>query len=276
MGSIDDLANDPDWQPALDKDAVRVFLVRAPYHTNEHHKHIAIIRELNNGLFYSRVFANNDGEVLRNTSYNVDEEPKLPNGYRAVNLVVSQDNGHQVSTTTFRYEFGKRKGLPTTWIDYTVWHNPRYGSKGLTKLKSLQAVQEVQGGRLDIMINAATHNFGDRSMKVNLSSSDRVDESLMEEPDEVLTHKLDGDLRFDSQGRLLRSYSNTRLISSGHLNHPLSSIYHDTFGGARIDALRTARALFNGFSSQIPLDIIQLIQYIPEYSQPRYSQPRLI
>src|SRR3989339_1063538 len=145
--SIDDLANNPDWQPALDNKVVRVFTTFAPYSDQPH---TVVVKLLKNGVFYTEVFKNDEDRVLRNTTYNGDPTPESPKGYNIVNLVVSNDGGNQVTTTTFRYEFRKRKDLPTTWLDYTVWHSDVHTNGGITLLKSVEAVQEIEDGRLDI------------------------------------------------------------------------------------------------------------------------------
>ncbi len=265
MSSIDKLLQDHDWQPNLARGAVRTFTVSLPHNPD---KHTAAVHALNNGVLYTKVFRSDGGQVLRNMTYNGDSGP-VSNNYSVINLIVSNDDGHQVTTTTFRYAVTKRSGVPTTWLDYTIWHNSRYGEGGLTLLKSVEAVQEIEGGRLDIRINSLGSGLTDRTMKAELTASDMFDEEAYALGDTPKPLRYNGNLSFDNEGKLIPRDSRTLLIALDRLWHPLRGVYNNAFKGIRVDALQTAVGLINAFPKQGPLHIEQLVQYQPQTHQQR-------
>lgn len=250
MDSIDNLFKDIiEWQPSQDGDLVRAPLPR-PQHLGHGPDLEVAVRQLNNGLLYALVQTLNGVNVESIAGYGIDEVPELAGKYRLINLTTNWVNEKPVVSATFQYKAGKTpKGHDVAVIEYTTRHNLDENEEGLTTLVSLYASQEIGKGTIDIHLNAASTDPRNPSMTMKIISSG----------------DLYGELSFDSEGNLLPS--SKRLFISQE--HPLYKIYSETSKGTKVNPLRTAIALAEGFPSQRPLHIEQLVRHDGQYFQPK-------
>ena len=238
------------WQPSKDGHSISVPLVR-PLHLGRGPDLELIVRQLNNGLWYPASVQTKEGRQLEAFARYGSNRSDLPDGYKVIDLSTTWINGMPVAIATFQYKYGKTpKGQDANVIEYTQRHFANGGENGLVTLASLYASQEVEGGRIDVHLNAATTEPKNHSMAMKVVSSD----------------ELYAELNFDSEGNLLRT-SRPVFISP---NHPLHQIYKRTSVREElVDPLSTAIMLIRGFISQMPLHIEQLVQYQPSIYQPR-------
>lgn len=250
MEPLDVIVNEPDWMPISQEGLLREIIVPPPYVDTKQKLHV-VVRELANGLLYAAVEYSDGKFALGNANYNTTQVSPLPKDFRLTQLSLRRIHSLPGFYATFEFKAGKAPdGQDAAWIEYTAWHNPNFGDMGLTRLLSLNAKHAIQGGWVDIAISSPDYWLNNRSMNVALSSSNESDETI----------RLDGNLRYDREGRLL-------VVSLGlpeaveRRGHPLGNVYLKTSNGAKIDALSTAATLVRGFPSQRPLDLLKLVQY---------------
>ena len=252
MESLDTIANEPDWMPISQEELLREIIVPPPYMHTKQNLYVAV-RELANGLLYTAVEQSDGKFALGNANYNTAQVSPLPKGFRLTQLSLRRMHKLPGFYATFEFKAGKSfDGQDAAWIEYTTWHNPNFGDRGLTRLLSLNAKHIIQGGSVDIAISSPDYWLNNRSMNAALSSSG--------EPNETL--RLDGSLRYDKEGRLLAV--SLGLPEAVKLGHPLGDVYLRTSNGDKIDALSTAATLVSKFPSQRPLDLLKLVRYETE------------
>ena len=246
MGSIDDIANDPEWQPSLAGPVATLPVqVREPVGRERITTNVeVVVRALENGLLYATALDENGMPTLARGSYSVENFPKGNSPYQLINLARFNREDVPGFSATFEYKAGKTPkgidekfpaGLDEVRIEYTTWHNPIYN---LTLLTSVQAHQLIKEGWLDAQLSLPTYGNSERAMTMEVSS-------------------LSESLKFSRDGAFLEK-STPRLFWS---SKELKGIYQAITKGAQIDPLQTAVALINGFPKQRPLHIEKLIQY---------------
>ncbi|MEK6869308.1 MAG: hypothetical protein AABX63_06190 [Nanoarchaeota archaeon] len=238
------------WQPSEDGPLISVPLVR-PLHLGHGPDLELIVRLLNNGLWYASPVQTKGGRHVDAIARYSSNKGNLPDGYNVIDLSTTRINGMPVAIATFQYKAGKTpEGQDGAVLEYTTRHFPNRSESGLVTLTSLYASQEVEGGRIDVHLNATTNEPKNHSMALKVVCSD----------------KIYAELNFDSEGNLLRT-SRAVFISP---SHPLYEIHKRTSARDElVDPLITAIALIKGFPSQRPLHIEQLIQYYPAVYRPR-------
>lgn len=246
MGNIEDIV-DSEWQPLLDKNKTPVVIREHTFSegTSFYKKHFTTrVIKLKNGLFYAIVKQSDGTDMLRDGNYPIEEFQKLFNKYHLSNLSAKQRGQVPGFSATFEYKSGKTPGgHDAARIEYTTWHNPAYGDKGLTMLTSLYAMQRVKDGWLDVNLNVPSDKPVGRSMISTISTPDTAK------------------LIFGTDGNLLTTTFDIQNISEQE-NHPLKDIYLNANRGIGIDTLKTAEALVKGFPSQRPLQMEKLVQYM--------------
>lgn len=265
MESLDVIANEPDWIPISQEELLRE-IIAPPRYMDTKQKLYVVVRELANGQLYAAVEHNDGKFVLGNADYDVRQVSVLPNKFRLTDLEMNRRRKLPGFFATFEYKAGRAPmGQDAIWLEYTTWHSPNFGEKGLTVLINLHARHMIQGGWLDIQITPRDYRSTDRSLALVLSSSDESDETL----------RLDGNLKYDREGKLqMASLGLPEAVE--RRGHPLGNVYLQTSNGAKIDALSTAANLVRGFPSQRPLDLLGLVQYKAETgSDQRHYQSRM-
>ena len=236
MVGIEDIVNDPGWRPSSGE-PVAVSRIQMPTQVK------VAVRSLENGLLYAVQVDNNGMPIFSTGVYPVDNFPKGNSPYQLINLVRAEREGVPGLAATFEYKSGKTpkglgeaipEGLDKARIEYTTWYNPVYG---LILLTSVQAHQLIKEGWLNVELSLPTYGNSSRAMTMEVSF-------------------LDENLKFGSDGAF--SEMSARLFWA---SPELRGIYNAINSGARIDPLKTAVALINGFPSQKPLHIEQLVQY---------------
>ncbi|MCH8004223.1 MAG: hypothetical protein IH934_06360 [Nanoarchaeota archaeon] len=238
MSNIEDIANDPEWQPS----SVICAPIQPPSYFDRVSDIVVVVKQLNNGLLYA-IPQNKSGKTLfKNASYSVGSVPVLNDQYKIINLAKRQTRERPGFFATFEYETGETPdGNNAARIEYTTWHNPIIGENGLTALISLYAWQENDNGKLELHLNVASNNPADRSMRMKIFP-----------PDEFGGH-----LDFDKEGVLLKAPFGFYEAGENPTN-PLRNIYLATLMDSKVDVLHTAMALVKGFPNQ-PIE--QLVQY---------------
>ena len=248
MEPLDVIANDPDWMP-ISQEAIIREAIPHPHISAKQDLYI-VVRELANGLLYASVEQGNGKATLRNAHYNTQQVSTLPKGFHLTQLSLRRMHVVPGFYATFEFKAGKApSGQDAARIEYTTWHNPDFGERGLTRLLSLNAEHAIQGGHLDIGISSPAYWLSSRLMVATLHSSDSA---------ETLT--FDGNLEYDREGRLTKT-SLGLPEAVERRGHPFGNVYLQTSNGAKIDALSTAVTLVGRFPSQRPLDLLASIQY---------------
>ena len=237
MVGIEDIVNDPGWRPSSGE-PVAVSRIQMPTQVK------VAVRSLENGLLYAVQVDNNGMPIFSTGVYPVDNFPKGNSPYHLINLVRAEREGVPGLAATFEYKSGKTpkglgeaipEGLDKARIEYTTWHNPIYK---LTLLTSVQARQLVKEGWLNVELSLPTYGNSSRAMTMEVYS-------------------LGESLEFGKDG----AFSETPAPRLFWASPELRGLYNAINSGARIDPLKTAVALINGFPSQKPLHIGQLVQY---------------
>ena len=273
MRTLDELANDPGWHPSPKGVLVREIIPR-PSHMAGEEENLELVRgDLNNGLPYALVQTDEGRDMFRIANYNVSRASELSNGHRIVQLTMTwvkympilssklqsaRTSGEDASTyskapvfsSTFQYEREDADGN-TSRIIYIVRHHVAKALDGLSLVQSLSAEQEVNGGKIIADITTKTTDPKKLDMIMRLSSSGN----------------LYGSLDFDEEGKL--SSSPHELFALDYNGNPFGKLRFEVRKGARVDVLKTAEALVKGFDKETPLNIMQSIQYDPQYFQPR-------
>ena len=237
------------WQPSP-KGLVTKSSLPRPQHLGHGPQLEVIIKQLNNGLLFASIQTVEGHKEARLASYDVENVPTLPENYKLINLTNNMVNGRPAVSATFQYNSGKTPdGNTVAQIEYTIRHYITGDSASLFKLITLYASQEVEGGRIDVMLNEGDANPNNPFLKMKAIASD----------------KLYAELSFDEEGNLPK-LSRGVFIGQGH---PFFRLYHGVTSDLRVDTLRTAVSLVNGFPAQRPLHMEQLIVCLPSVYQPR-------
>src|SRR3989338_3187786 len=114
MGSIDDIANDPEWQPSLAGHVATLPVqVREPVGRERITTNVeVVVRALENGLLYATALDENGMPTLARGSYSVENFPKGNSPYQLINLARFNREDVPGFSATFEYKAGKTpKGI---------------------------------------------------------------------------------------------------------------------------------------------------------------------
>jgi hypothetical protein len=236
MADLDKIANNPQWQPASGDSLIRA-IVTPPSDMFFGKRPISVeVKKLNNGLLYASVKDADDRNVIGFGGYDVEEVPQLPNQYRLINLSMRQREGLLGFFATFGYrDEGTINEKSLAKLEYTTWHVPGLGDKGLTMLTSLYAMQAVEGGWLDLHLNVGGSMPYKRGLTAKL----------------ICSGESNGELHFDENGEPVTKNVIGFKELPEHLEGPLKEIFRSTLATGSIDALETAVALFDEFHSHV-------------------------